>query len=193
MVSEAKTAFDRLLALDSEAARDLVDRYWSQRDCFLNNLTKTASRQGIVLPKANSHYTANDLAKLGSFLTALLRSGSDLSIPAPPGWLVDILDPLQNAPSLTGPEQWLAIATSYAFADAVLSSIPHAKLTHGKSNARRYIHQNQPVLKGFWDTPRAMSDCSPLTVGRMEVDLIKRGEESGLRDTYDKLASLTRT
>jgi len=194
-IGEEYMGLNNLLRLNEQEAAQLLQDYWDQRKVFLGELARRAQACGIALPRCALRYRRGHLLSLGMFLQTALRAGAPSpGVPAVSPWLAELHDPIDANEGLSEVDIWFGVATSYAFAGVLLNAVSGAQLGFGREESRRYVYQNQPVIKGKWYDQGNVVDISPLAVARSAVRDIKGGEESAdvLVRTFERITRYAR-
>lgn len=182
-------AYNRLVQLTKEEANQLLQDYWIQRDFFLHELASNASMLGFEIPHDARLYRREHLLALGQFVESAIHNSDLLQFKPVEPWLAELLDPIDENHRFSESDIWLGIAVSYAFASVLLNTVRGAHIAIGNEKFRRYILQNQPVIKGKWLAEGVITDDSPLSMGKAIVrDLKDKSRRADfLQVCYDQL------
>jgi hypothetical protein len=183
--------FNDLTKLAADEAAQLLDDYWRLREQFLRELAAIAHREGLFLPRHGNDYRREHLLLLGRILESIANRHSHLAVPSVSPWLAQLHDPIDENKGLSDVEVWLGVATSFAFASALLNSVPGARIAIGREEQPRYVYHNQPVVKGKWYDTGTIEDVSCLAIARRAIRDIKRQRKSStvLLEWFDKITS----
>lgn len=180
----------RLITITETQAADLLRAYWQLRDDVILELAGKARAHGLELSTSCSQIQRSDLSILGQFLKCVIDARVNLLLPTVPDWLKELHDPIDGNSGLSEQEIWLGVATSYVFACALLNTVDGTRLAYGREMVNRYIHQNQPVVKGRWYAEGQVEDASPLAFGQATIRRLKKGAQPDvIARFYDSLVA----